>query len=480
MSIYQILPGPKISHFPLLSKDNSGKVINSEFKSEFSHLLLYDYNKKYKLVVDTFNNTLDLVSKEILFNLFKKGKISNIVYKYFLHRFTPPQSKKGKRKLKNNYNKFLKDRKNLYTTVFGICPTYSCNMRCQYCYQKHGGYNNQLISNKDLKYIFEFIKSSLLKDKSLKAIELFGGEPLQARNKEIITKIFSFCKQNNYPLTMTTNGLDIYDYLDSFALYSKYILRVAITLDGVGKFHNLRRKTVSGVNGFDRISKGVDFLLNLGIDTDLYMNIDWENLTQLPKLLKYCKDKKWLNNDNFKIKVGRVDDRYFKNLSKTIMSESDLLSQIVLLFKDNLEAPKNFGLAFLKTIFPLAQLFNIDFGQNELTARYHYCSSTSPFIKGYYIDNKLDAYRCPYSVGNKDFSIGNIRKEVGVEEWKKHFLLSLPECLNCPLGGYCAGGCYLSSTINHQKNCLDEKKNFDNFIKKLIIPKIKALDSDIK
>jgi len=74
MSIYQILPGPKISHFPLLSKDSSGKVINSEFKSEFSHLLLYNYNKKYKLVVDTFNNTLDLVSKKILFNLFKKGK----------------------------------------------------------------------------------------------------------------------------------------------------------------------------------------------------------------------------------------------------------------------------------------------------------------------------------------------------------------------------------------------------------------------
>ncbi|MBL7078310.1 radical SAM protein [Candidatus Shapirobacteria bacterium] len=480
MSIYQILPGPKISHLHLPSKDNGGKVINSEFKSEFSHLLVYDYDKKYKLVVDTFNNVLDLVDKEVLFNLFEKGKVSNIIYKYFLRRFMPPQSEEGKRKLKHSYNKFLKDRKNLYTIVFGICPTYSCNMRCKYCYQKHGGYNNQLISDKNLKYIFDFIKNSPLNKNTPTVIELFGGEPLQKRNKEVIAKVLSFCKQNSYPLTMTTNGLDIYNYLDLFVLYSKYILRVATTLDGVGKFHNLRRGALSGVDGFDRISKGVDFLLNLGIDTDLYMNIDYENLAQLPKLLKYCKDKKWLNNDNFKIRVGRVDDRYFKGLSNTIMSESELLNQIVLLFKDNLEAPKNFELAFLKTILPLAQLFNIDFGQNELVARYHYCSSVSPFIKGHYIDYKLDAYRCPYSVGNKDFSIGNIKKEVDAKKWEKHFLLSLPECLNCPLGGYCSGSCYLSGIIDHQKNCLDEKKNFDNFIKKLIIPKIKGLNSNIK
>lgn len=479
MSIYQILPGPKILHLHL-SKSNNSKIINSKLKSEFSHLLIYDYNKEHKLVIDTFNNALDLVSRKVLSDLFKQGKISNVIYKYFLRRFTPPHSEEGKRKLSYNHDKFLKDRRNLYTTVFGICPTYSCNMRCKYCYQKNREYRGQLIFNKELKYIFDFINSSPLNNGTPTVIELFGGEPLQKRNKEVITKIFSFCKQNNYPLTMTTNGLDLYDYLDLFVLYSKYILRVATTLDGVGKFHNLRRKILSGVDGFSRISKGVDFLLNLGIDTDLYMNVDYENLAQLPKLLRYCKDKKWLSNDNFKIRIGRVDDRCFESLSDTVISESDLLRQIVLLFKNNFEAPKNFELAFLKTALPLAQLFNIDFDQSELKARYHYCSSASPFIKGYYIDNKLDAYRCPYSVGNKDFSMGNIKKEVSAEKWEKHFLLSLPECLDCPLGGYCSGGCYLSNVIDRQKSCLYEKENFDNFIKRLIIPRIKAISNNVK
>lgn len=478
MFICQILPGPRISHSHL-DKNNNSKIISSKFKSEFSHLLVYEYNKEYKLVIDTFNNALDLVDREVLYNLFKRGKTSNIIYKYFLRRFTPPHSEEGKKKLRYNYNNFLKERKNLYTTVFGICPTYSCNMRCKYCYQKNRWFNDQLISDKELKYIFDFINNNPLNDTPT-VIELFGGEPLQKRNKEIISKVFSFCKQNDYPLTMTTNGLDLYDYLDLFVLYNKYILRVATTLDGIGDFHNLRRKTLHGVDGFDKISKGIEFLLNLGIDTDLYINIDYENLDQLPKLLGYCKDKDWLDNDNFKIRIGRVDDRCFENLSNSVISESDLLRQIVLLFKNNFKAPENFQLAFLKTTLPLAQLFNIDFGQNELKAKYYYCSSVSPFIKGYYIDNKLDCYRCPYSVGNKDFSIGNIKREIITETWERHFLLSLPECLNCPLGGYCSGGCYLSSVIDRKKSCLYEKENFDNFIKKLIIPKIKALNNNVK
>lgn len=475
MSIYQILSDTEISTLHI-KEENPLEEIYLNDKSEFSHLLTYDYNKKYKLVVDTFNNSLDLIDRKILFDLFNKGKINSSIYKYLLHRFTPPNSGEGKIKLKNIYNNFLEERRSYSVNVYGICPTYSCNMGCDYCYQKNRRSSNKLISEKELENIFHFITQ-----KNPTTIELFGGEPLQKKNRKIISKIFSFCKRYEYPLTITTNGLDLYDYLDLLVIYHRYILRVTTTLDGVERVHNLRRCVKNGLkNGFSIISNGIDFLLNLGIDTDLYINLDYKNLDQLLPILEYCETKSWLNNDNFKIRIGRVDDRCFENVSSNIMSESDLLYQITLLFENNHKAPNNFQLAFLKTILPLAQLFNIDFGQNELTAKYHYCSSTSPFIKGFYIDSELDVYRCPYTVGNKHFLIGNIRKEIDVGPWEKHLLFFLPECLSCPLGGYCSGGCYVSKLINQKKSCLYEKENFDNFIKTLIIPRIKAMFKDVE
>ena len=477
MFVNQIGPGERIKRF-YPKEGESSKIIKrepTEFKNEFWHLLIYDYDQRYKLVIDTFNHALDLIDAKILFNLFEQGRTNDAVYQYMLRRFTPPNSEEGREKLEHNYNKFIREKRNLYSTVFDICPTYSCNMRCNYCYQKNRGYGNQLISHKELKCIFDYINNNAPANDTPIVIELFGGEPLQKRNKEIILKVFSFCKQNDYPLAITTNGSCLYDYLDLLVLYNRYILKVATTLDGVGEFHNLRR---NAPYGFDKISRGVDFLLNLGIDTDLYTNVDYENLDQLPRLLQYCEDKNWLDNDNFKIRVGRVDDRCFENLSDFEMSESDLLYEITLLFGNNQEAPKNFELAFLKTALPLAKLFGIDFGQNELRAKYHYCWATSPFVKGFSIDDKLDVYRCSYSVGNKDFSIGNIKRGISTETWEGHFLLSLPKCLNCPLGGYCSGGCYLSSMVDPERRCLYEKDSFNNLIKKLIIPKIKMLENN--
>ncbi len=94
-----------------------------------------------------------------------------------------------------------------------------------------------------------------------------------------------------------------------------------------------------------------------------------------------------------------------------------------------------------------------------------------------YIDADLKTYRCTYTVGNKNFSTGTLENQDKLSGWYKHMLLNLPECLACPLGGYCSGGCRISSVINPKLRCQEEKASFDFFVKQVLIPWLKQSES---
>ncbi len=60
-------------------------------------------------------------------------------------------------------------------------------------------------------------------------------------------------------------------------------------------------------------------------------------------------------------------------------------------------------------------------------------------------------------------------------ELKNRTYLNDDECIQCNIGGYCSGGCSLSASCNKSKVCKDEKKTFDDFVNKILFPRITEL-----
>jgi uncharacterized protein len=73
-----------------------------------------------------------------------------------------------------------------------IIPTYHCNLRCPYCFEKHlyrkGTDLHTVMNEQTVDSLFEAILS-LDSEAAEKCIELYGGEPLQVRNFPIIEYI---------------------------------------------------------------------------------------------------------------------------------------------------------------------------------------------------------------------------------------------------------------------------------------------------
>ncbi|WP_414600975.1 SPASM domain-containing protein [Clostridium sp.] len=86
------------------------------------------------------------------------------------------------------------------------------------------------------------------------------------------------------------------------------------------------------------------------------------------------------------------------------------------------------------------------------------------------MDLNLNTFRCTYTVGKEELALGKINSECDkLNIFNKHGLLNSEQCLECKLDRYCSGGCYLSYNANRDRQCEEEKMNFDN----LIIPLLK-------
>ena len=109
-------------------------------------------------------------------------------------------------------------------------------------------------------------------------IELSGGEPLLLRNYELIDSILKFASERNYPVGIVTNGTNLPQSSPLLEKYRDSIGNVQITIDGPAPIHNKRRKFVSGEGTFEKIVKGVDLFLDLGIPTVMRVNVDLDKM----------------------------------------------------------------------------------------------------------------------------------------------------------------------------------------------------------
>ena len=150
--------------------------------------------------------------------------------------------------------------------LIGVCLTYDCQLRCNYCSYSSGERNYNLLTCEDVvAFVVEAIKKrkiyQMAKHQENKEMHFFfsgGGEPTfdWFLFERVVSSIEEKCKQYSVPFDMdlTTNGM-----LNSTqrAFIIKHFNKVMVSYDGMPSLQNKNRKTANSNTTADIVEKTI-------------------------------------------------------------------------------------------------------------------------------------------------------------------------------------------------------------------------------
>lgn len=168
-------------------------------------------------------------------------------------------------------------------TSYIIFPTTGCNARCIYCFEE--GYAVHTMSQETADKVVEFICKTKHDGKIL--LHWFGGEPLAAANT--IQHICRKLQENGVEFSsqMVTNASLVTKEMAQEARELWHLERVQVSLDGAKEDYTLRKAYYRpDKHNYDVVMQSIHYLINQGINVNLRVNVDFENIVRISGFLK--------------------------------------------------------------------------------------------------------------------------------------------------------------------------------------------------
>ena len=350
-----------------------------------------------------------------------------------------------------------------------VLLTWSCNLKCVYCFQDH----SNIIQTMGLDEADRYIKfvTSLAKSKGSKGISivLFGGEPLL--NIDIGFHIFDnvkkFCEEHQmiFSSSIVTNGtLLTSEIMEKLIDYNCKMIQ--ITLDGVKSIHDSRRVYKNGEGSFDSTLKSLKMLNESNkIHTVIRVNVDKTNIGETYNLLDYI-GANGVNLMNCTVDFGivRGGTSACSGYSINCFSENEIGEVLYDLWN---YAEKQ---GFKYNIRPMR--------------RFVYCGLYGD--SQYTIAPNCDVYKCWEHVGQKEHLMGKLNEKgnfVNITsaffDWMSVDPLKNDECKECVYLPSCGGGCgvvsYNETGTYHSKGCFKVKGTVEKQVVKYVEGMIKKV-----
>lgn len=333
------------------------------------------------------------------------------------------------------YLDFLEARDNDEVQIFFV-PWYACNFNCSYCYQGEYSVDSGTISDEMLDAFFSYVGRTFSGRR--KYITLFGGEPLLPGKaaRRFLERFFTLAGEYAVDVALVTNGYHLIDHID---LFSRCTIReVQVTLDGVGEVHNRRRPLKNGnENTFQRISDGIDRLIEQQYNVNLRVVLDRENVEQLPSLAAYAAERGWTDYQGFKTQLGRNYELHSCQASpENLFSRTALYERLYELSESHPEL-----LAFHKPAYSLAKFLKEN---GELPdPLYDACPACKT---EWAFDYSGKIYPCTATVGKTGEEVGTYYPKISldtekVEAWESRDITTIAKCRTCEMSLACGGGC---------------------------------------
>ena len=346
-------------------------------------------------MINLINGAADIIDSELYSNLSNNNfsQISKSIIRNM-------KSRKYLFDNEDDYKEFISDINNKISCAeqeappnFLIIPSYSCNLKCIYCYEqtyKMSNKNNMdPLSVLDIEFqrideIVEAHRKETNNNSQDIRITIMGGEPLLSCNKKIIETIFQKCHERRYTVDIVTNGVELNIYIELFKKYNDILDHIQITLDGAKDIHDKRRIFANGKGSFDLIIDNIALALENNILTYLRANIDSSNIKQLGQLADILVTKFEKHLDKLKPYIYILQDGGCSG-ENNIISEDVSIKEIFELEDIN----PNISI-FYKKYHP-AEFINSIFSNTPYQPVLRHCGASK---KQYIFDCNLNMYKC--------------------------------------------------------------------------------------
>jgi uncharacterized protein len=333
------------------------------------------------------------------------------------------------------YEEMLRLHREIAGQPLAIIPTYNCDLKCPYCWQRVYDMDSPIISERMVDRAFDAI-SKLVERQPHQPVELaiFGGEPLQdiPELRDRVIQICELGKREGFSVMAMSNGVGLAKAAPHLA---GKIGQIQVTIDGPQEIHRKRRPLPKG-DSFAAMVEGVDKALEFGIPIKVRVNVDMTNLPRLPELADLARERGWLDTGKLDFHAAPVKNH---NPSKQINPESELLEELLKLV-DRDERMSVFDLTGFGGIkyfqgFKESAMFSLH--------RFFNCEAQINF---WLFDVHGDIYACWEAAGTPDLAVGRFDPEVELNErrlnmWRARTTLDIASCSGCTSQPHCGGGC---------------------------------------
>jgi len=337
-----------------------------------------------------------------------------------------------------------------------IMPTYNCNLRCAYCFQDH------MRTNPKYQHLLRTIKPEMV-DRIIQAmpkiegrhgiaadktpprsILFFGGEPLLAVNLPIIRyMVDKFLELGPANFAAVSNATELEAYGDLIA--PDRIASIQVTLDGPPDEHDRRRIYADGSGSWEKIRRNVTWALEKGVSISVRLNIDRNNIDQMPGVAEAIHGEGWHEHPKFSAYTAPIQPVGDPESRRTTMNSYEL-DQALSAMRAMDPKVKVLGRPDDTIRNHAHRLFLNGNGTSSLPpVRESFCSA---HVGMYIFDAFGDIYTCWERTGDPNIRLGYIAEdgEVHIEEiheklWRSRTVASNPVCRKCRYNMHCGGGC---------------------------------------
>lgn len=334
-----------------------------------------------------------------------------------------------------------------------VMPTYQCNLRCPYCFQDHmrtdpryshllrvmdrGMVDRLLLGMRNIE-----AAHGLQEDADLtRGLTFFGGEPLLARSRPLIEYFIERMRaRGKVRINAITNATELDAYED--LLDAEHLASLQVTLDGIPQEHDRRRIYPDGSGSFERIARNLSMALERGVYVSLRMNIDRNNLSQLPALAELFEARGWSSRSNFGPYVAPIHAANDNVDNKSTFNSWQLGRAIEELRQQH---P---GVARISLMDDSLQLKARQIFDQKATSTGFSTAFCGAHTTMYVLDAFGDVYACWERTGDPRQRIGHITESGDVlmsrthlHAWRGRNVVSNPVCRKCRYATSCGGGC---------------------------------------
>ncbi len=404
------------------------------------------------LVVQGYTGAVDLISEDI-YQFLKSGPnggnisedtVETLLKRGYLTNFTHEEERDHLSKVAQVFHK-----RHLKGAGFLFAPTFSCQLRCVYCYEKPVAHRNDDFSK--TRMTMEHVEKSYeamdwiinnLDKHTPEDITLYGGEPLIESNFDVVRAIVEKGQEKGFRFRAITNGYDLVRYKD--LLGTDKIGYLQVTLDGPESVHNKRRFARERKPTFENICDGIQLALDQGCKVVMRSNVDKDNLDSLNELNQVYFDRGWARHKNF-FPYANITHDWMKS---KMLEPMDLLRATDGQFEE-FEEIEGIGKGRrIKIDFGVTQCFGVLLRPGQLPMlRPYFCGAN---VGSYIFGPDGNIYTCWDEVGREEGKIGSYLpklewKEDLINEWQSRHISNIPECLDCAYALLCGGGCAIQA-----------------------------------